>query len=176
MIPLVPTLETERLILRAPNEGDFEADVAFYASERSHGFGGPLSREQTWRNLATVLGHWIIRGYGFWAVDEKSTGLYCGHVGLWSPEGWPEPEIGWAVQAQAEGRGIAFEAALKARDYAYDKLGWSTAISSIVPGNTRSIALVRRMGATFENHYEHPSYGQMEIWRHPTSDALKETA
>jgi RimJ/RimL family protein N-acetyltransferase len=172
---MIPSLETERLRLRAPHEGDFEADVTFYASERSHGFGGPLTREKTWRNLATVLGHWIIRGYGFWSVDEKTTGLYCGHVGLWAPEGWPEPEIGWATHAQAEGKSIAFEAAQAARVYAYDTLGWSTAISSIVPGNTRSIALAARMGATFESLYEHPSYGQMEIWRHPTSDVLKES-
>lgn len=163
----IPRLETERLIMRAPRESDFEADVEFYASKRSHGFGGPLTREQTWRNLATVLGHWVMRGYGFWSVDDAATGAYCGHVGLWSPEGWPEPEIGWALQAAAEGKGIAFEAAQAARRHAYETLGWRTAISSIVPGNTRSIALAKRLGAVFESMYEHPTHGTMEIYRHP---------
>ncbi len=168
----IPQLETERLILRAPRESDFEADVDFYASERSHGFGGPLTREATWRNLATVLGHWVIRGYGCWSVDEKATGLYCGHVGLWSPEGWQEPEIGWALHAAAEGKGIAFEAAQAGRTYAYDVLKWKTAISSIVPGNTRSIALAKRLNASFESLYEHPSFGPMEIYRHPAPEAV----
>lgn len=169
----IPTLETERLVLRPPHEADFEDNVVFYASDRSRGFGGPLTREQTWRNLATVLGHWVIRGYGFWSVDEKATGQYCGNVGLWAPEGWQEPEIGWALNARAEGKGIAFEAAQASRDYAYGPLNWDTAISSIVPGNVRSAALARRMGATLENIYNHPSYGPMEIWRHPSPDELK---
>ncbi len=172
-LPLnIPQLETDRLILRAPCESDFEADAAFYASERSHGFGGPLTREESWRNLATVLGHWVMRGYGFWSVDERATGAYCGHVGLWAPEGWSEPEIGWAMHAGSEGKGIAFEAAQAARAYAYDTLGWTTAISSIVPGNTRSVALAKRLGATFDCMYEHPTHGTMEIYRHLGPKAL----
>ncbi|WP_420862372.1 GNAT family N-acetyltransferase [Algirhabdus cladophorae] len=169
---IAPTLHTDRLILRAPTEADFEAEVGFWASERSHFVGGPMTREQGWRGFASLLGHWHIRGYGFWAVEEKATGKYCGRVGLWNPEGWPEAEIGWTLMDHAEGRGIAHEAALESRRYAYQVLDWDTAISCIDPNNTRSAALAQKLGATYDYDYTHERYGQMQVWRHPSPEAL----
>ena len=71
----------------------------------------------------------------------------------------------------AEGRGIAREAALASRRYAYDTLGWTTAISLISHDNLRSQALAERLGAVREDDYEHPSYGSMRIYRHPGPEA-----
>ena len=172
MIP-VPILHTERLILRAPSESDLDAEAAFYASPRAAHVGGPLAREQVWRMIASFLGHWAIRGYGFWAIEERDSGAYLGRAGLWFPEGWPEPEIGWALMAGAEGRGIAFEAALAARAHAYDTLGWTTAISLIAPGNARSIALAERLGAVLDSEWEHERFGRSLIYRHPAPEALQ---
>ena len=166
----IPELETERLRLRAPTAADFEHEAAFMATPRSAGVGGPATRAATWRSFASVIGHWVLRGFGFWAVEEKATGKYCGHVGLWFPEDWPEPEIGWTVMDHAEGRGIAHEAALASRTHAYGTLGWTTAISLIAPTNTRSQALAARLGAVRESLFEHESYGPMEIWRHPVPE------
>ncbi|MEO0992817.1 MAG: GNAT family N-acetyltransferase [Pseudomonadota bacterium] len=168
----IPVLETERLRLRAPSEDDMAAEVAFYASERSRFVGGPIGRDLVWRGLAGQLGHWVLRGYGMWAVEEIETGIYCGSVGPWYPDGWPEPEIGWALVDGAEGRGIAREAAEAARRYAYGTLGWTTAISLIDPANARSIALAERMGARFERDYDHPSKGRMAVYRHPAPQDL----
>jgi RimJ/RimL family protein N-acetyltransferase len=168
----IPLLETERLVLRAPAERDFEPEVAFYASQRSRHVGGPLPRDLVWRALAASLGHWLLRGYGYWALDDKETGAYCGRVGLWSPESWPEPEVSWSLMPEAEGRGLAREAALRVRAYAYQVLNWTTAISMIAPENTRSIALAERLGARFESEYEHPSFGWMNIYRHPSPEPL----
>lgn len=169
----IPNLETERLRLRLPASEDFEADVEFFASDRSSGVGGQRPRHEVWRNLAALIGHWVLRGYGFWSVDEKATGQYCGRVGLWCPEDWPEPEVGWTLMAHAEGRGIAHEAALASRRHAYDVLGWKTAISLIDQENTRSKRLAARLGATFERLYDHPRFGPIEVWRHPSPEALQ---
>lgn len=163
----VPVLETQRLRMRAPSLDDVEAEAEFFATDRSKGVGGPLRRDQVWRGQLTLIAHWLIRGYGFWGVEDRKTGEYYGHVGCWYPEGWPEPEIGWTVMASAEGKGIAFEAAQAARAYAYGPLGWSTAISLILPDNHRSIALAKRMGATFDSMYVHPAHGEVPIYRHP---------
>ena len=163
----IPTLETERLILRAPREGDLDAEAEFYQSDRSKFVGGPMTRDQVWRAIAGLIGHWHIRGYGFWGVEEKADGAYCGHVGPWFPEGWPEPEIGWTLMARAEGRGIAREAAVAARDYAYNVLGWTTAISLIDPSNDRSIALATRIGAKQDGEFVHQRFGRMQVYRHP---------
>ena len=170
-VQMIPTLETDRLILRAPSESDLDAEVAFYASDRSAYVGGPLPREQVWRMLAAFLGHWSMRGYGFWGIDDKETGEYLGRAGLWFPEGWPEREIGWALMAGAEGRGIALEAATMARNHAYGTLGWDSAISLIAPGNDRSVALAERLGARFDYEYVHPRFGKTLVYRHPKREA-----
>lgn len=170
--PDIPVIETDRLRLRAPSIDDLAAETAFFATERSTGVGGPKAEWEVFRVLAVILGHWVMRGYGFWAVDEKATGLYCGRVGLWYPMEWPEPEVGWSLMEQAEGRGIAREAALAARNYAYATLGWTTLISLILPGNERSVALAQRLGAWQEGEYDHPTHGRVPLWRHPGPEAL----
>ena len=99
--------------------------------------------------------------------------MALGVVGPFYPETWPEPEIAWTMFAAAEGRGYAYEAALAARRYAYETLGFETIISLIADGNARSIALARRLGATFEREYTHPLLGSMQLWRHPPPGAAQ---
>ena len=169
----IPEIETERLRLCAPAERHIEAEAEFMASDRAKYVGGPMTMEQTWRAWACIIGHWHMRGYGFWAVEAKDTGTYVGHVGLWCPHGWPEPEIGWSVMAASEGKGFAQEAALAARDFAYGILGWTTAISLIAPENARSIALAERLGATLDGEFDHERYGRTLIYRHPSPEDLK---
>ncbi|MEZ5721901.1 MAG: GNAT family N-acetyltransferase [Paracoccaceae bacterium] len=168
----IPTLTTDRLTLRAQRPEDFDAYAAFYGSERSWGMGGPLERPQAWRAFAAELGHWQMRGYGFWAVDVTETGETAGQVGFWHPEGWSEVEIGWAMFAGSEGKGYAYEAAKHLRAYAYDSLGWGPLTSVIVPGNTRSEALATRLGARPEREWRSPTGRTGVIWRHPGRDAL----
>lgn len=142
----VPVLETERLVLRAPHAGDVEAWVAFDASPRSRFVGGGQGRQHAWRGLAGLIGHWVLRGFGPWAITERGVDDFLGIVGPWSPEGWPEPEILWSLTEAAEGRGIAAEAARAARGHAFGALGWPTAVSYIHPENARSLALAARLG------------------------------
>lgn len=167
----IPTLETERLTLRAPELADLDAFAAFYATERSSMVGGPQDRHDAWRALAGVIGHWHLRGFGRWTVVDRDGRAPLGLVGLHCPEGWPEPEVGWIVYEGAEGRGIAREAAEAARAHAYGALGWRTIISLIDPRNARSIALAERMGARREADHQHVKYGAMGVWRHPGAGA-----
>ena len=72
---MIPTLETDRLILREPPSEDFPVYEAFFDDAvASAAYGGPLSSGQAWRVLATDLGHWALRGYGRWAVTVKQLG------------------------------------------------------------------------------------------------------
>lgn len=164
-----PTLHSENLTLRGPQAADFEPLCAFLLDhERAGGFGAEDDRPQAWRWFALNIGHWALHGYGYFTIVDRATNQPCGLTGVWNPEGWPEPELGWVVYAGFEGKGIAFEAATRARIWAYTELGLSTLTSNIVPGNTRSVALAERLGATYERTYINVQMGEDDLYRHPS--------
>lgn len=163
----IPIIETERLVMRGfSQDTDFEPYAQFYGSELTRYYGGPLDRSSAWRAAAAMMGHWVIRGYGAWAVEEKSTGDFCGIVGLWYPEGWPEREITWAVVENKQGIGIAAEAALRARAYAYDTLGWDRVYSCISADNIASIHLAEKLGARLDRELESATRGKILVYLH----------
>ena len=170
---VAPVIETERLILRPNRPEDFDAYAAFYATDRARLRGGVKTRAQAWIQFAAEIGHWSLRGYGFWAVENKAAGAYCGQVGLWNPEGWAEPEIGWLMMEGFEGKGYAHEAALRARAYAYDTLGWTRAASCISEGNDRSIRLAERMGATFDRRFPRDGMPDHLVYIQPAPETLQ---
>lgn len=163
-----PVLDTQNLILRGPEERDIEPMIAFLLDhERAAGFGASPNRGDAWRWFALNVGHWHIHGYGYFTIEIRESGKPAGICGIWNPEGWPEPEIGWVVFEGFEGRGIAYEAATRARQYAYEDLGLKTLTSNIVPGNSRSVALAERLGASFERSYKNMHMGDEMLYRHP---------
>lgn len=166
----IVTIDTARLTLRAPGPTDVAAVQAFYASDRARFVGGCKDAEGAWRQLATEIGHWALRGYGRWIVEEKATATACGIVGLWNPEGWPEPELGWDLFEGFDGRGYATEAAEAARAYAYDRLGWRTVISLIDPDNTASARVADRLCARPDGSFAHPHFGTAVVYRHPVPE------
>ncbi|WP_420826286.1 GNAT family N-acetyltransferase [Shimia biformata] len=174
MLPTpLPVLETERTLLRLPEARDAEAVIAFLLDkDRAEGFGAAENRGEAWRWFALNIGHWHLHGYGYFTVEMKDSGEPAGLVGIWNPEGWPEPELGWVMFAGFEGKGLAYEAALAARDWAYAVLDFETLTSNIVPGNTRSVALAERLGATYERTYQNVHMGEDMLFRHPGPDAL----
>ncbi|XDA99149.1 GNAT family N-acetyltransferase [Sulfitobacter sp. LCG007] len=142
----IPVLRTERLILRAPKLSDFEHWAAFFASERSVHERGMMPRAQAWRIWSSDVAIWTLRGYGPFGVEDRTTGSYVGEVGIYEPDGYPEPELGWFVTPEAEGHGYAAEAARAVMHWAHDSLGWSRLVNIIDPANDRSIALGLRIG------------------------------
>lgn len=143
-----PVLTTPRLTLRMPVLADFEPHAAFFASDRSVWEGGPLTRVQAWRIFASEVGLWPLMGYGPFSVDMD--GAYVGEVGIYHAAEYPEPELGWFVVPEAEGRGIAAEAARAVMVWARRAFGWDRLVNIIDPGNARSIALGLRMGGVID--------------------------
>lgn len=162
----IPTLTTNRLIMRAPEIRDFDAYADFRASERVKWQGGPNTRDESFDKLCSLIGMWHLRGYGPWLVADKNTDTALGVVGLFYPEDWPEPEITWAVFENGEGRGVAYEAAVETRRYAYEVLKLPALVSLTIPQNERSKKLAKRLGAIHESDFNHPQIGPMNVWRH----------
>lgn len=170
---MIPVLETERLRLRGWTAADFDVLVDFYADEDLTRYvGGTSDRWDGWRRFSAMAGHWALRGHGLWAVEAKADRRLVGWCGLLSPEGWPEPEIGWSLFAGEHGRGYATEAALRARDYAYRDLGWTTLMSLVHPDNRPSIRVAERLGARFEKTFVIRGT-EVGIYRHPAATPAK---
>jgi len=173
----IPTLETERLVMRGPLAKDVDDFTSFYASERSQYVGGPLEDRHSWRMFGLEIGHWDMRGFGMWCVTLKGNDTAIGMVGMWRPLNWPENELGWILWPAAEGKGIGFEAATAARAYAYGTLGWKTAVSYIDAPNERSIALATRLGCWLDEKAEtlptDPDEDPVLVYRHPAPGDLQ---
>jgi len=149
------TLASERLVLRMFLDSDLDAYAEMCGDPevmRYIGDGHPLTRAEAWRNMALVVGHWQLRGFGLWAVEERRTGVLVGRVGCWQPEGWPGFEIGWALRREFWGRGFATEAALVTLDHAFNRLGRNRVISLIQPENGASVAVALRLGMRFDGY------------------------
>lgn len=166
-------LETERLILRMFREDDFEAYARICADAdvmRYLGGGKPYTRLEAWRHMAFLVGHWQLRGYGHWAVEEKASGNLVGRIGFLNPAGWPGFEIGWTLGRESWGRGYATEGARRALDYAFGEMGRDHVISLIHPENEGSIRVAERLGERLEGTaeifgIEHLVYGiDREAW------------
>jgi RimJ/RimL family protein N-acetyltransferase len=149
-----PTLHTQRLTLRMPVLADFEPRAAFAASERSIFEGGPIDRATAWRVFASEVGQWALMGYGPFSVDEG--GIYVGEVGIYHPSDYPEPELGWFVVPEAEGRGVAMEAARAVMVWARAAFGWDRLVNYIDPANARSIMLGLRLGGVIDARIKGP--------------------
>jgi RimJ/RimL family protein N-acetyltransferase len=154
---MVPVIETGRLVLRGWREDDFEDLAAIMADPevmRFLGDGSTADRVQAWRSLAFLAGHWALKGYGHFVIEEKATGRLVGRTGLLNPEGWPELEIGWTLARAAWGKGYATEAGGAAMDWAFETLGLERLISLIHKDNAPSMRVAERLGESREKPIE----------------------
>ena len=118
------------------------------------GDGKPLQPIEVWRQLAAFIGHWYFRGYGVWAVEEKSSHRVVGRIGFFNPAGWPGFELGWTLARDSWGKGYATEGARRALEYAFTEMGRDHVISLIAPDNVASIKVAERLGEKPEGKTE----------------------
>ncbi len=140
--------------MRGWRQADLDAYAAIAADPVAMRFmGGALDREQAWRSMATFAGHWVLKGFGLWAVERLADGVLLGRIGLWEPEGWPGLEIGWTLARAVWGRGYAQETARAAMDWAWTELAPSRLISLIDPCNAASVRVAERLGMRASGSY-----------------------
>ncbi len=159
MIRSAPTIETERLVLRAWTKADFRPWFAIMQHPEVHRHFGPnpSGLEDVWRRLVASAGSWQILGFGSWAVERKADGKLVGNVGLFNawrdlePEFGEQPEMGWIFAAETHGHGLAGEACAAALDWAKASLDPTPIWAIIAPENAPSLRLAQRLGFAFHN-------------------------
>lgn len=162
-------LETDRLVLRPMTVEDVEPHIEMMQNAEVARFltpdGKPRSRADEWRAAASLLGHWQIRGFGFFSVIEKETGLWVGRVGPWMPEGWPGLECGWTIAAEHWGKGYAPEAAIATIRWTFDRFPDLPRIISVIePRNENSQAVARKIGEEKSGEvFEFLDY-KLDVW------------
>ena len=153
---LAPLIETERLRLRGRVYEDFPFFVEMWADPVVARYidGKPRSEEDTWTKFLRMIGHWAVKGFGYWAVEEKETGRLIGDVGFGEfkreiePSLKGAPEIGWAFASSAHGKGYATEAALAAVQWGDDFFGPVRMSCIIGQGNEPSVRVAEKCGFT----------------------------
>ncbi len=174
----IPTLETERLILRAPRHSDLPFYCAFKASERSRFTGVPVDEKLAPKNFSAVAGAWVLRGYGLLTGTLKTDpATVIGGFGIFHPYNHEEPEFGWSLYAaEHEGKGYVTEAMRAVIAWAWGPLGVETAQSHIDEGNDASVKVAQALGATLDADATTKANAQggmfqdnptiVNIWRH----------
>lgn len=107
-----------------------------------------FSPADAWRTLSVFAGLWELKGFGQWALEERDSGRFIGRAGLhWRPDDdWPGVEVGWMLDPGVWGAGYATEAATRGVRYGFEEVGEDALFSLILPENTRSQAVARRLG------------------------------
>jgi len=162
----VPTIETERLLLRpwrpAADLDGLAALNADPAVMRWVAPNRPLRRDETAELLERIVRHWDEHGFGLWAVvpRHEPDAACVGFAGLaipsFLPAVLPAVEVGWRLAPAWWNRGLATEAALASVRYGFETLGLSAMISIIEPGNERSLRVAEKLGMRSRPDRVHP--------------------
>jgi [ribosomal protein S5]-alanine N-acetyltransferase len=146
-------IETERLLIRtwmpvdAPNVEKMFADPDVM---RYIGSGGPWPPDRTRELIGVMIERYERSGIGVWPVLLKSASSVIGECGLQPLPGSDETEIAYLFDKPYWGQGYAFEAATAVLDWGFRQHGLQRIVAVVHPENTRSIALVNRLGMRFE--------------------------
>ncbi len=146
-------IETSRLVLRRWREDDKAPYAALNADpEVRRYFPSVLSRAESDAGAERIDRSFDLHGFGLWAVERKADRVFLGLTGLDAiDDDYPEGlaggvEIGWRLARHAWGQGYASEAARAALSYGFDWAGLKTIYSFTALGNSRSEAVMRRIG------------------------------
>jgi RimJ/RimL family protein N-acetyltransferase len=157
----IPTLQTQRLRLRPHTTADFPACAALWADSSVTRFigGRALTREEVWARLLRYAGSWQWLGFGYWAVEEMSTGKFIGELGFAQNErdfdppvslldsaGMTMPEAGWVLAPAYHGRGYATEAVHAALTWGDSHLAASSSFCIVHPDHSASIRVAQKCG------------------------------
>jgi RimJ/RimL family protein N-acetyltransferase len=154
---------TERLILRPYRDEDLPHLVALNADpEVMRYLGGTRTAAQSEAIAARINAKLASDGFGMAAVERRADGQFLGMCGM-SPEIWyPDVlELGWRLARPFWGFGYASEAGRAWQRIAFEIFGEPRLISIADAPNAQSIAVMKRLGFTFDHAAELDDNGEL---------------
>ena len=109
-------------------------------------------------------------GFCNWKLTDRSSRELVGFCGLAPLKQVKEIEIGWWLKPTYWKKGLAFEAAECVVSAAFNEHGISRIVARAYRANTRSIALMKRLGMTFDRVLDTNSVGEIVLYRLEQSD------
>jgi RimJ/RimL family protein N-acetyltransferase len=156
-------IRTERLLLRRWSANDRPAFAELNADPQvMEHLPTLLTRAESDAMADRIEGHFAARGFGLWAVEIAGVLPFAGFIGLSVPPFeapfTPCVEIGWRLARAAWGAGYATEGARAALAFGFDRLALPEIVSFTVPANTRSRAVMERIGMVRDPaaDFDHP--------------------
>jgi RimJ/RimL family protein N-acetyltransferase len=147
----IPKLETERLLLRRHQVAEFDDYAAIWGDPIVTRYisGRPFTREECWARLLRHIGHWAVLGFGYWAIEEKSSKRLIGELGFAQFKRDIEPiiefpELGWVLAPPAHGKGYATEAVKAALAWGDRHFADGTTACIIDPANRASLGVAAK--------------------------------
>jgi ribosomal-protein-alanine N-acetyltransferase len=147
----MPSIETERLLLRMVRSEDLDDLAALFADGdvmRFIGDGQPAGRDEAERALDSIIKHWKAHGFGRWTVVAKNTHEFVGFGGLRSLFG--TPELVYHLAKQHWGGGFATEVGRAALRFGFEERGFESIVAIVKPGNAASLRVMEKLGMRFE--------------------------
>ncbi len=144
-------LSTPRLTLRPWRETDLDPFAAQNADPQvMEFFERTLTRAETAAAIARYTRRLASDGFGMLAIERREDRAFIGVAGiqriLFEAPFAPAVEIGWRLTPAAWGQGFATEAARAALQHGFAQHGLSEIVAIAVPANTRSLAVMERIG------------------------------
>ncbi len=150
----LPRLATSRTVMRGHTLGDFGNSARMWADDRVVKFitGKPSTFEESWSRLLRYSGHWQLLKYGYWLVEDKTTGEFIGEVGFANykrqitPPLGDAPEVGWVLSPEAHGKGFATETVSAALRWADYNIQCEKTVCIFDPNHAASIRVAEKTG------------------------------
>lgn len=147
-------IETDRLRLRPHVADDLRASWAMWSDPQVYRYilPAPSNEQQAWSRILAYAGHWVLADFGYWAVEERSSGVFVGEVGFAdfkrdvTPSICGLPEMGWVFRSAQHGMGYATEGARAALAWADQLLPAARTVCLMHPDNAASIRVAEKVG------------------------------
>jgi RimJ/RimL family protein N-acetyltransferase len=176
----IPTLTTERVVLRPFAHGDLAELVAIHAEESFwwYPLRAAMTAEQTALFLVRTIERYESDGFGIEAVIDRASGAMMGWAGLavphFLPEVLPAVEVGWRLSGPYRGRGLATEVGGAAVEWGFTAGQLTRIVSIYEPENLASGKVMEHLGFVPCLTTTHPELGETLIVTELTRDTWEE--